>query len=75
MVDSQTQVTVQQSTLTSATLERDKVIKEKATLEHKCAAAESQMNNLQVSNSLYECDTLQEAQVKITTPILSPSIV
>ena len=48
-VDSQTQVTVQQSTLTSVTLERDKVTKEKAALEHKCTAAESQINNLQVS--------------------------
>ena len=44
-------MTVQQSTLTSVTLERDKVTEEKAVLEHKCAAAESQMNNLQVHMS------------------------
>ena len=41
-------MTVQQSTLTSVTLERDKVTKEKAALEGKCTAAESQINNLQV---------------------------
>ena len=76
LVDSQTQVTVQQSTLTSVTLERDELTGEKATLEHKCTAAESQINNLQVSNPLYEWKWLiAQSQVKITTPVLSPSIV
>ena len=49
LVDLQTQVTVQQSTLTSVTLERDELTEEKAALEHKCAAAQSQINNLEVS--------------------------
>ena len=48
-VDSQTQVAVQQSTLTSVTLERDELTEEKAALEHKFVTAESQIDSLQVS--------------------------
>ena len=48
-VDSQTQVAVQQSTLTSVTLERDELTEKKATLEHKFVTAESQIDSLQVS--------------------------
>ena len=53
-VDSQTKVTIQQSTLTSVTLERDELTEKKATLERKCVAAQSQINSLQVGNPLYE---------------------
>ena len=48
-VDSQTQVAVQQSTLTSVTLERDELTEKKAALEHKFVTAESQIDSLQVS--------------------------
>ena len=48
-VDSQTQVAVQQSTLTSVTLERDELTEKKAALEHKFVTTESQIDSLQVS--------------------------
>ena len=50
--NSQTQVTIQQSTLTSLTLEKDKLTEEKAALEHKCVAIQSQINSLEVGNPL-----------------------
>ena len=53
-VDSQTQVAVQQSTLTSIALERDELTEEKAALEHKFVTTESQIDSLQVGNPLYE---------------------
>ena len=54
-VDSQTQVVVQQSTLTSVTLERDELTEKKATLEHKCVATQSQINSLQVRTQSTYC--------------------
>ena len=43
---------IQQSILTSLTLEKDKLTEEKAALEHKCVATQSQINSLEVGNPL-----------------------